>query len=197
MLVGIAWLIARSSHRRKQVASDSPGYSRDAETSSSSTLQGKAGENGQPGGCLCKSSLQETVGYAGGKLPAGVANDWVTRRSPVPCFADLRVSNTLFLPRSPCGDLLSRRAALAALRARYGGSMYSLACRTPGIIPRNYCSLRDRGGLKRAPREAWTLRGPLRQRLPLRERRERNPALGAPPALTRPPPCGRGPQLRL
>jgi hypothetical protein len=39
---------------------------------------GKAGENGQPGGLLCKSCLQETVGYAGGKLPAGVANDWVT-----------------------------------------------------------------------------------------------------------------------
>ena len=46
------------------------------------TLQGKAGENGQPGCCLCKSGIQETVGYAGGKLPAGVANDWVTRRSP-------------------------------------------------------------------------------------------------------------------
>ena len=44
-------------------------------------LQGKAGENGQPGSCLRKSSLQETVGYAGGKLPAGVANDWVTCRS--------------------------------------------------------------------------------------------------------------------
>ena len=28
-----------------------------------------------------QSSLQETVGYAGRKLPAGVANDWVTRRS--------------------------------------------------------------------------------------------------------------------
>jgi len=54
--------------------------------------QGKAGENGQPGGWLCKSSLQETVGYAGGKLPAGVANDWVTRRSPSPACADSRVS---------------------------------------------------------------------------------------------------------
>ena len=89
---GIAWLFSPISHRRKQVANDSPGYSRDAETSSSYTLQGKAGENGQPGGCLCKSSLQETVGYAGGKLPAGVANDWVTRRSPVACLADLKVN---------------------------------------------------------------------------------------------------------
>ena len=34
---------------------------------------------------------------------------------------------------------------LPHLLARYGGSMYSLACRTPGIIPREYCSLRDRG----------------------------------------------------
>ena len=98
---GIAWLFSPISHRRKQVANDSPGYSRDAETSSSYTLQGKAGENGQPGGCLCKSSLQETVGYAGGKLPAGVANDWVTRRSPVPCFADLRVSNHFIPPSLP------------------------------------------------------------------------------------------------
>ena len=60
--------------------------------SSSSTLQGEAGENGQPGCWLCKSSLQETVGYAGRKLPAGVANDWVTRRSPVACLADLKVN---------------------------------------------------------------------------------------------------------
>ena len=142
---GIAWLQRPIRHRRQQVANDSPGFFWDAETSSSSTLQGKAGENGQPGCCLCKSSLQETVGYAGGKLPAGVANDWVTRRSPVPCFADLRVITRVFLPRSPCGDLHSRRAALAALRAWYGGSMYSLACRTPGITPREYCSLRDRG----------------------------------------------------
>ena len=48
-------------------------------------LQGKDGKNSQPGSCLCKSGLQETVGYAGGKLPAVVANDWVTGRSPVPC----------------------------------------------------------------------------------------------------------------
>ncbi len=100
-----------------QVASDSPGHSRDEETSSSSssTLQCRAGENGQPRGCLCKSSLQETVGYAVGKLPAGVAYDWVTRRSPVPCLTDLRVSTHVFLPRSPYGDLLSRRAVLASL----------------------------------------------------------------------------------
>ena len=52
--------------------------------------QGKAGENGQPGSCLCKSGLQETVGYAGGKLPAGVANDWVTCRSPVSVIGLLR-----------------------------------------------------------------------------------------------------------
>ena len=78
-----------------------PGMRR---TSSSSTLQGKAGENGQPGGCLCKSGLQETVGYAGGKLPAGVANDWVTRRSPSPACADSRVSLNVFLPCS-FGDL--------------------------------------------------------------------------------------------
>ena len=31
-----------------------------------------ASEKGQPGGCLRKSSLQETGGYAGGKLPAGI-----------------------------------------------------------------------------------------------------------------------------
>ena len=36
------------------------------------------------------SGLQETVGYAGGKLPAGVANDWVTCRSPVSVFGLLR-----------------------------------------------------------------------------------------------------------
>jgi hypothetical protein len=59
-------------HRGKQVANDNPGYSRDAEvTSSSLILQGKAGENGQPGGCLCKSSLQETVGYAVGNYQLG------------------------------------------------------------------------------------------------------------------------------
>ena len=120
-----------------------PGMRR---TSSSSTLQGKAGENGQPGCCLCKSSLQETVGYAGGKLPAGVANDWVTRRSPVACLADLKVNTpdacSSFSP--PRGDLPSEGGAcrIACMR---GGSMYSLACRTPGIIPREYCSLRDRG----------------------------------------------------
>jgi hypothetical protein len=76
--------------------------------------QGKAGENGQPGGCLGKSSLQETVGYAGGKLPAGVANDWVIRRSLVPCFADSRVS----IPCSslaPLAETSSWRPALAAL----------------------------------------------------------------------------------
>jgi len=108
---GIAWLQRPIRHRRQQVANDSPGYSWDAETSSSSTLQGKAGENGQPGCCLCKSSLQETVGYAGGKLPAGVANDWVTRRSPVPCFADLRVITrftTLCSSLAPLAETSSR-----------------------------------------------------------------------------------------
>ena len=49
--------------------------------------------------------------------------------------------------------------------------------------------------MKRAPREAWTLLGPLRQRLPLRERRESNSAQGAPPRAEAPhPPVGRGPQ---
>ena len=94
-----------------------PGHSWDAETSPSSTLQGKAGENGQPGRCLCKSGVQETVGYAGGKLPAGVANDWVTRRSPVPCFADLRVSTPRVPPSFPL-----RRPPLAEGGAR------SIAC---------------------------------------------------------------------
>jgi len=69
------------------VAGDSPGYSWDAGTVDP---QGKAGENGQPGGWLCKSSLQETVGYAGGKLPAGVANDRVTCRSPVSVVCGLK-----------------------------------------------------------------------------------------------------------
>ena len=128
-----------------QVAGDSPGYSRDA--GRVSAPQGKAGENGQPGCCLCKSSLQETVGYAGGKLPAGVANDWVTRRSPVACLADLRV--TLLMAASSLAPLVETSSRggrrLPQLLACYGGSMYSLACRTPGIIPRDYCSLRDRG----------------------------------------------------
>lgn len=66
--------------------------------------------------------------------------------------------------------------------------MYSLACRTPGIIPREYCSPRDRGRLKRAPREAWALLGPLRQALPLREKWESNLARGAPPRADAPPP---------
>ena len=98
VLLECSWPSLDAIHASTQVASDSPGHSRDAETSSS-TLQGKAGENGQPGCCLCKSSLQETVGYAVGKLPAGVANDWAARWSPVPCLAELRVRNTLFLPR--------------------------------------------------------------------------------------------------
>ena len=72
-------IVLLGSEGQWQVASDSPGYSWDAGVSCD--LQGKAGENGQPGSCLCKSGLQETVGYAGRKLPAGVANDWVTRRS--------------------------------------------------------------------------------------------------------------------
>ena len=74
-----SFVVLLSSRGQWQVASDSPGYSWDAGVSCD--LQGKAGENGQPGSCLCKSGLQETVGYAGRKLPAGVANDWVTRRS--------------------------------------------------------------------------------------------------------------------
>ena len=62
--------------------------------------QGKAGENSQPGGWLCKSSLQETVGYAGGKLPAGVANDWVTRRSPSSVLRRFEGEHrSVFLPR--------------------------------------------------------------------------------------------------
>ena len=133
------------SHRRKQVASDSPGSLPGCgERHRHRLLQGQAGENGQPGCCLCKSSLQETVGYAGGKLPAGVANDWVTCRSPVACLADSKVNThgSSFAP--PRGDLPSEGGAcrIACMR---GGSMYSLACRTPGIIPREYCSLRDRG----------------------------------------------------
>ena len=135
-------------HRRKQVASDSPGYSRDAVTSSSLTLQGKAGENGQPGGCLCKSSIQETVGYAGGKLPAGVANDWVTRRSPVLCFAELRVITDACSSLAPLAETSSRGGrrlphCVHGMVAQC--TLYSLACRTPGTIPREYCSLRDRG----------------------------------------------------
>ena len=88
--IGIAGINARSVIDRKQVASDSPGHSRDAENVI--IIDSPAGENGQPGRWLCKSSLQETVGYAERKLPAGVANDWVTRRSPVACLADLKVN---------------------------------------------------------------------------------------------------------
>ncbi len=148
---GIAWLPrpTRIRHRRKQVANDSPGYSRDAETSWSSTLQGKAGENGQPGGCICKSSLQETVGYAGGKLPAGVANDWVTRRSPVPCFADLRVITSRVPPSLPLwrpplaeGGACCIACTVWWLNVQSG---LQVQCRTQGIIPRDYCSLRDNG----------------------------------------------------
>ena len=88
----------------QQVAGDSPGYSRDAEMwgcmHHAHTLQGKAGENGQPGCCLCKSGIQETVGYAGGKLPAGVANDWVTRRSPSSVLRRFEGEHrSVFLPR--------------------------------------------------------------------------------------------------
>ena len=111
--------------------------------SSSSTLQGEAGENGQTGCWLCKSSLQETVGYAGRKLPAGVANDWVTRRSPVACLADSKV-NILCISFAPLVETSSRGGRrLPHLLACYGGSMYSLACRTRGIIPLDYCSLCD------------------------------------------------------
>ena len=100
----------------QQVAGDSPGYSRDAETwrcmHHAHTLQGKAGENGQPGCCLCKSGIQETVGYAGGKLPAGVANDWVTRRSPSSVLCVSRVSTTCssLAPLEPSSseDLVAR-----------------------------------------------------------------------------------------
>ncbi len=134
----------------QQVAGDSPGYSRDAEmwrcTHHAHTFHGKAGGNGQPGCCLCKSGIQETVGYAGGKLPAGVASDWVTRRSPSSVLRRFEGEHRVFLPRP-----------LTSLHVRNGGSMYSLACMTPGIIPWNYCSLRDHGILKRVPWEAWTL----------------------------------------
>ena len=107
--------------------------------SSSSTLQGEAGENGQTGCWLCKSSLQETVGYAGRKLPAGVANDWVTRRSPVACLADLKVNIHHVSPCSPRGDLLSRRAALAALacmlwRLNVQSGLQDPGNNTPGIL---------------------------------------------------------------
>ena len=155
-------LLPRNRHPRSSTASKwrmivlgTPGMRR---TSSSSTLQGEAGENGQPGCWLCKSSLQETVGYAGRKLPAGVANDWVTRRSPVACLADSKETTTPCRSFAPLVETSSRGGRrLPHLLACYGGSMYSLACRTPGIIPREYCSLRDRASLKRAPREAWTL----------------------------------------
>ena len=86
----------------QQVAGDSPGslpgcgeWIRQLPQ----TLQGKAGENGQPGCCLCKSGIQETVGYAGGKLPAGVANDWVTRRSPSSVQRRFKGEHSVFLPR--------------------------------------------------------------------------------------------------
>jgi hypothetical protein len=57
-----------------------------------------------------KSGLQETVGYVVGILPARFADYWVTRRSPVTGFGDLRVSNHLAPPALP-----SRRAALATM----------------------------------------------------------------------------------
>ena len=47
---------------------------------------------------------------------------------------------------APLAETSSRGGRhLPHLLARYGGSMYSLACRTPELIPREYCSLRDRG----------------------------------------------------
>ena len=139
------WLLSPRRSKWRAIVLGTPGMRR--RSTSDVTLQGKAGENGQPGGCLCKSNLQETVGYAGGKLPAGVANDWVTRRSPVPCLADSRVSTvTSRVPPSlPLAETSPRGGRrLPHLLARYGGSMYSLACRTPELIPREYCSLRDR-----------------------------------------------------
>ena len=113
-----------------------PGMRR---TSSSSTLQGEAGENGQPGCCLCKSSLQETVGYAGGKLPAGVANDWVTRRSPVPCFADLRVITlrvppSLPLRRPPLAEGGARRIACMVWWLNVQSGLQDPGNNTPGIL---------------------------------------------------------------
>jgi hypothetical protein len=42
---------------QQQVGNDSSGYySRDVKTSSLSTLQGKAGEEGRPGGCLRRAA---------------------------------------------------------------------------------------------------------------------------------------------
>jgi len=138
------------------VAGDSPGYSWDAGGGLSSQFfsgqappQGKAGENGQPGGLLCKSSLQETVGYAGGKLPAGVANDWVTRRSPSSASYYVGGEQTAVPPPGLrvtwhiCPP--SERFKGICCGLQNGGSMYSLACRTLGIIPREYCSLHDHG----------------------------------------------------
>ena len=125
------------------MAGDCPGYSWDAGHEGPARSepywgQGKAGENSQPGGWLCKSSLQETVGCAGGKLPAGVSNDWVTCRSPSSASCYVGGEPRRSSPSSPC-----TKGTCCCLQD--GGSMYSLACRTLGIIPREYCSRHDHG----------------------------------------------------
>jgi hypothetical protein len=51
---------------QEQVAIDSPWSLLGCmEHASKAPPQDKAGEKGQPGGCLCKSSLQETVSHLG------------------------------------------------------------------------------------------------------------------------------------
>ena len=44
-----------------------------------------------------------------------------------------------------CVGLLTQGRTVLQLLLQNGGSMYSLACRTLGIIPREYCSLHDHG----------------------------------------------------
>jgi len=94
----------------QQVAGDSPGYSRDAEMwgcmHHAHTLQGKAGENGQPGCCLCKSGIQETVGYAGGNCQLGSLTTGSPAGHLLPYNADSRVS-TACSSLVPSGDLFS------------------------------------------------------------------------------------------
>ena len=142
----------------QQVAGYSPGYSRDAEM----------------WGCMLMHTLSRARRVRTVNLDAVFARAAYTRRSAtrvgncqlgslttgspaghlLPYNADSRVSTAVCSSLAPSGDLLSQRTSL---HVRNGGSMYSLACRTPGIIPWNYCSLRDHGYLKRVPWEAWTL----------------------------------------
>ena len=52
------------------------------------------------------AAYKKTVGYADGKLPAGVANDWVTRRSPSFVLRGFNVQSGLQDPGNNTLELL-------------------------------------------------------------------------------------------